>query len=704
MPLHLEVAIPTLVGSALSCIATTIVAVLYILFPPEWHFRQALILNLLIADWMNSLNNTISGSYALAHRDKGIAPGAACTINGYVGQFSVQAIDFNILIVSISVLVTIRKKTFVVAPTRGKMLGVCAMAWIPSIITSNIALGLNAYGSVSGNWCWIKPQYTDLRYALTHSWRMAIFFITIGIYTYVYIHLARFYDNMQSVGTTTHDNEAHDDEVELTAVHDPPRVPEDIHKGSTDGMTVNSSTSHTLPGSKHEYQVTTKPVELPRSDSTSKTLPPPSPRPVSRPQPPRPAATMNRRRTRDLRKMLLLNGYPLLYIALWIPGIMNRLWESTTGKSPLWLQALQSSTQYIGLGNTITLNQNALTNPPPDETLRPHLCESSALLKDSLKCCGMEQPGLHVPLAKLQHPRLTDIAIEMSDIKATETIVYKTVGDLEISFDLYLSDNAKNVPVFLWFHGGGLIQGHRNSLTPSMRKAVKKHALAVISADYRLAPQASADEILSDVQDCVSFIRTKLSSAVPASTIDTTRLAVSGSSAGGYLALLAGLYVDPKPNVIAPIYPITDPLGTFFTNPQPPAMGRPFVELETVAPFLDPKSPQVANNDGGDRSSMYIRMQHDANLAKLLRIPEGKDADKWRVSKQIYARRTPPAYVLHGDADTAVGVEQADEVVGAMVGCGIEVVYERPHGKDHFLDAGADYSNEAFWVFVKQHL
>ncbi|KAK4634088.1 hypothetical protein CLAFUW4_01418 [Fulvia fulva] len=284
-------------------------------------------------------------------------------------------------------------------------------------------------------------------------------------------------------------------------------------------------------------------------------------------------------------------------------------------------------------------------------------------------------------------------------------MVFKTVGKLDITFDLYVQDNGENIPILLWFHGGGLIQGHRSSLAPHMRNAVKKHNLAVISADYRLAPQATVQEILEDVQDCVEFIREKLSGQVGEGVLDTTRIAVSGSSAGGYLALLAGLYVEPKPNVIAPIYPITDPLGTFFTNPQPPAMGRPFVERDEVAEFLDPKAPQVASNDSNSaRSKMYIRMMHDANLAKLWSVPEGKEADKWRLSRQVYGRGTPPAYVLHGDGDTAVGVEQGDEVVGAMLGCGIEVVYERPHGKDHFLDAGEDYENEAFYQFLLKHL
>ncbi|KFY31983.1 hypothetical protein V493_00618 [Pseudogymnoascus sp. VKM F-4281 (FW-2241)] len=55
----------------------------------------------------------------------------------------------------------------------------------------------------------------------------------------------------------------------------------------------------------------------------------------------------------NLKKMLLLNGYPIAYIILWIPGIANRLVESL-GTSPRWLEALQSSTQFIGLANALT--------------------------------------------------------------------------------------------------------------------------------------------------------------------------------------------------------------------------------------------------------------------------------------------------------------------------------------------------------------
>lgn len=241
-----------------------------------------------------------------------------------------------------------------------------------------------------------------------------------------------------------------------------------------------------------------------------------------------------------------------------------------------------------------------------------------------------------------------------------------------------------------------------------MRRGVQRYGYACVSPDYRLAPQVGIKDILDDVKDCIEFVRTKLSICLNDPTaIDASRLAISGSSAGGYLSLLAGPYVQPKPAVVAPIYPITDPYGAFFTTPQSPPLKRRPIAYEEVSTFLDRHGEVITSSGpiGEDpRSNLYTWMCMSANLATLLGLSDTDAASQYRVSRVISTRGLPPTYVLHGDHDTAVGVEQADEVVGACLGCGIEIKYERLRGLEHTFDDDEAYENNEFYAFIMKHL
>merc|ERR1712000_378793 len=135
----------------------------------------------------------------------------------------------------------------------------------------------------------------------------------------------------------------------------------------------------------------------------------------------------------------------------------------------------------------------------------------------------------HEPL--LPHFRsINSLCIQLPKMAVPDqTIIYKRLGSLEIPMDLYLPKNAHKAPILLWFHGGGLLLGRRDLLAPHMRNGVHTHGYACVSADYRLCPQVSVEEVFKDVQDCIKFIRTELPSHVPEGALDVSRLAVSGS-------------------------------------------------------------------------------------------------------------------------------------------------------------------------------
>lgn len=211
----------TLAGSMTSCIATSFVLLSYLIFRDQHSFRHALILNLALAgtpppndndgsqspalhisnltsclnkvseltscritEFINTLNNSISGFIYV--RTKKLSPGPACTANGFIGQITVQAVDFTILAIVLVTLLTITRKTYLPdVSIRAKAL-ICASTWIVPIITSVIAVSLNVMTPVSGNWCWITAKRPDLRYGLTHGWRIGIIFLTVLLYAYIW--------------------------------------------------------------------------------------------------------------------------------------------------------------------------------------------------------------------------------------------------------------------------------------------------------------------------------------------------------------------------------------------------------------------------------------------------------------------------------------------------------------------------------------
>lgn len=290
------------------------------------------------------------------------------------------------------------------------------------------------------------------------------------------------------------------------------------------------------------------------------------------------------------------------------------------------------------------------------------------------------------------------------------TVTYKTIGSLSIKLDIYLPHApAHNVPILLWYHGGGLLQGYRTRIAPHTVSSAQKYGHVLVSPDYRLAPQTPIEDILQDALDALSWIHNDLPRQLEGSgvTVDTSRIAVSGSSAGGYLAFLVSLYSETKPKAVLAIYPITNPLGKFFTTPQPIPNGQRLDET-LIQPFLDRNADQVSENDpSSPRQTLYLYMLKSANFASLLSIKAGDDtyivADQLRKGGR---RRQdfPPTYIVHGDADQSVGVEQSDEVVQALKDVGVEHVYERLAGLDHLFDRVEGVQLESYYRFLTKYV
>ena len=109
------------------------------------------------------------------------------------------------------------------------------------------------------------------------------------------------------------------------------------------------------------------------------------------------------------------------------------------------------------------------------------------------------------------------------------------------------------------WHGGGLLQGSRKTIPPHVKNAADAHGFAIVSPDYRLAPQVRMPQIMEDIEAAARWCRDELPK-VSDGRVDGSKLVYSGGSAGGWIALLAGtgigfracgLEAPPAPRSIA---------------------------------------------------------------------------------------------------------------------------------------------------------
>lgn len=128
----------------------------------------------------------------------------------------------------------------------------------------------------------------------------------------------------------------------------------------------------------------------------------------------------------------------------------------------------------------------------------------------------------------------------------------------QITIRLYLPEHAENLPVIIYYHGGGWVFGDLESADAGCRILADKAHAIVVSVNYRLAPEHPFPTPLHDAYDSLLWVFDNIASFGG----DKSRLTVAGDSAGGNLATvvsyLAATYNGPTITAQALIYPVVN--------------------------------------------------------------------------------------------------------------------------------------------------
>jgi len=123
---------------------------------------------------------------------------------------------------------------------------------------------------------------------------------------------------------------------------------------------------------------------------------------------------------------------------------------------------------------------------------------------------------------------------------------------------LYIPREGEVLPVLLYFHGGGWVLGDLDSVDSLCRSLANAADCAVLSVDYRLAPEHRFPAAVEDAYSATKWIADNATGL----NGDPRRIAVGGDSAGANLAAVVSLMSRDKrgPLVVFQllIYPATN--------------------------------------------------------------------------------------------------------------------------------------------------
>lgn len=290
---------------------------------------------------------------------------------------------------------------------------------------------------------------------------------------------------------------------------------------------------------------------------------------------------------------------------------------------------------------------------------------------------GSPQPPPSDFTVLLNNPKNPVPAPSAPEIRAAPaTHVFKTVGSLSIRADVHLSPAARRpAPVIVYTHGGSLIGGGREKISKCALLPVFLDAgCAIVSIDYRLAPETKLQELVLDVEDAFRWVREQGPALFGA---DPDRIAAWGSSAGGYLAFLAGHRVTPRPRVLLVEYGYADIIGSWQTQPSHHADHYKHPPMSEADAWKLVSGPPIANVSDrpivGGIFNGWVRQRGLWPKAVTGWNPLS-EPDRFRPLLPVrnVSGDYPPTFILHGREDTDIPYSVAEEMAAELARNSVE--------------------------------
>ncbi len=237
--------------------------------------------------------------------------------------------------------------------------------------------------------------------------------------------------------------------------------------------------------------------------------------------------------------------------------------------------------------------------------------------------------------------------IANAQYQTVKDISYITSGNQyaqeRCKLDVHYPTDKKDVPVVVWFHGGGL-EGGGKYIDAELLNA----GYVVVSANYRLLPKATIDEVIDDAAAAVAWTFKNIAQY----NGSPKKIFLTGHSAGGYLIDMIGLnkkYLAKygiDADDVAALIPFSGQVITHYNIRKLQNIQPLQATIDEYAPltFIRKDAPPIVIISADRELELYGRYEEQAYFWRMLKLVGHPDVTLYEMQGYNHGDMPHPAY------------------------------------------------------------
>ncbi|MDE6007632.1 MAG: alpha/beta hydrolase [Muribaculaceae bacterium] len=223
-----------------------------------------------------------------------------------------------------------------------------------------------------------------------------------------------------------------------------------------------------------------------------------------------------------------------------------------------------------------------------------------------------------------------------------------SLSQKRLKLDIHHNKELNNLPVIVWFHGGGLTSG--NKFIPA---ELMDRGYVVVAPNYRLIPDVSVSECIDDAAEAVKWVMENISEYGG----DPSKIFVSGHSAGGFLTSMIGLdksrlgRYGVDADSLKGLIPYSGQVITHFSDRKSQGIGEltPWVDRNAPLFHVRKDAPPYIIITGDAEQELYGRYEENLYMWRMMRLAGNKDVKIFKLDGYNHGDMAHPAHhiLLH---------------------------------------------------------